>query len=75
MIKIIFSDTGIGMSEETLKKIFTPFYTTKPAGTGLGLSIAQRIIHEHKGEIICYSKPNKGTRIYIILPEYFKDKG
>ncbi len=67
-VKIIFQDTGIGISEDKLEKIFEPFYTTKDTGTGLGLSITHRIIEEHKGFMEVESKVNKGTEIYIYLP-------
>ena len=64
------SDTGIGMSEEVLSKIFTPFFTTKPEGkgTGLGLSVAYGIIQEHGGTISAKSVEGKGTTFIINLP-------
>ena len=63
-------DNGIGMSADTLSKIFNPFYTTKPegAGTGLGLSISIGIIAEHGGEMTAESQVGKGTRFIIKLP-------
>ncbi len=67
-VAVNVSDTGCGMSEETLKKIFTPFYTTKPSGTGLGLSITKRIIKEHNGSIGVSSELNKGTTFTVNLP-------
>jgi two-component system, NtrC family, sensor kinase len=67
---LAISDTGIGMSEDELKKIFRPFFTTKPLGegTGLGLSIVQDIIKEHKGEIEVESKTGAGSTFKIKFP-------
>jgi len=64
------SDTGNGMDEESIKRVFDPFYTTRETGkgTGLGLSIVYGIIKKHSGHIICNSKPGKGTVFYIYLP-------
>jgi nitrogen fixation negative regulator NifL len=64
------SDTGMGMSEEVLSKIFTPFFTTKPEGkgTGLGLSVVYGIIQEHGGTISAQSAEGKGTTFIITLP-------
>ncbi|MCS7098536.1 MAG: ATP-binding protein [Candidatus Methanomethyliaceae archaeon] len=68
-IKIIVEDTGIGMSEEVLKNIFKPFYTTKPKGMGLGLCIVKRLIEEHKGKIEVKSELGKGTKFIIEIPK------
>ncbi|GMR25616.1 MAG: hypothetical protein BMS9Abin39_0927 [Ignavibacteria bacterium] len=67
-IDIEISDTGKGMNEETLKRIFEPFYTSKEGGSGLGLIIAKRIIEEHKGTININSREGVGTSVYIRLP-------
>ena len=67
-IKIKFKDTGCGIAEENLKKIFHPFFTTRKDGTGLGLSICQMIINEHKGNISAESILGKGTTFTILLP-------
>jgi signal transduction histidine kinase len=70
-IEIIFRDTGEGISEFDMDKIFYPFFTTKEKGTGLGLSIAQKIIEEHGGKILVESRgPGSGTTFRIILPTY-----
>ena len=50
-VELSFSDSGVGISEEQLKKIFDPLFTTKPNGTGLGLSICHQIISQHNGRI------------------------
>jgi len=64
------SDTGSGISEENLEKIFKPFFSTKGygKGTGLGLSFAERVIREHQGTIEVSSKPGKGTTFRLLLP-------
>lgn len=68
-IVIVIEDNGIGMTEETKKRIFTPFFSTKESwGTGLGLVSASRIIGLHGGEIDVESQPGKGTKFRITLP-------
>jgi signal transduction histidine kinase len=62
------SDTGVGMNEETQKKIFTPFFTTKEGGTGLGLSTVKKIVEAHRGVIRLKSKPGEGTTVAMELP-------
>ena len=68
-IKIEVSDTGTGMSRETIEKLFEPFYTTKNKGTGLGLAIVFNIIQKHQGKIEVASAEGKGTTFTIILPK------
>jgi len=67
-IKVQVTDTGVGISEETTKKLFDPFYTTKYGGTGLGLTITHSIVDGHKGYIDVASKPGKGTTFTVTLP-------
>jgi two-component system NtrC family sensor kinase len=69
-VEIRISDTGCGIAEENLSKIFSPFFTTKPLGqgTGLGLSIAYGIIKMHRGQINLQSKLGEGTTVTITLP-------
>jgi signal transduction histidine kinase len=64
------SDTGKGIEEDKLARIFYPFYTTKPVGkgTGLGLSLSYGIINKHNGRIEVESKVGKGTTFRIYLP-------
>lgn len=66
-VTISFSDTGSGISQSNIDKIFYPFFTTKESGTGLGLSIAYRIIEEHNGRLIVASRPGVKTTFEIIL--------
>jgi signal transduction histidine kinase len=61
-------DSGLGMNQETLDRIFEPYFSTKEVGTGLGLSIAKKIIEDHEGKIEASSDKNKGTKIIIFLP-------
>jgi PAS domain S-box-containing protein len=66
--RIIFSDQGCGISENDLKKIFDPYFTTKPAGNGLGLASVQSIIKKHGGHIGATSETGSGTTFTIHLP-------
>jgi signal transduction histidine kinase/ActR/RegA family two-component response regulator len=70
-IQIEFSDTGCGMDENTLQRIFDPFFSTKPTGigTGLGMSVALGIIKAHQGRISVDSVVGQGTAFQISLRE------
>jgi two-component system NtrC family sensor kinase len=70
LIEVMAADTGVGIADSDLKKIFNPFYTTKPVGqgTGLGLSICFGIVKEHDGQIWAESQRGVGTRVYVTLP-------
>lgn len=69
-VEISVSDTGHGMSQETLSKIFDPFFTTKDAGkgTGLGMAVVDGIVKNHSGCILCQSEPKKGAEFSIYWP-------
>ncbi|MCD8120618.1 MAG: ATP-binding protein [Clostridiales bacterium] len=69
-VQIDIADNGCGMDSETLKQIFTPFFTTKKAGegTGLGLALAEQIVLSHKGYIYVESEPGKGSVFHVCLP-------
>lgn len=69
IVVITVTDNGCGLSEETSKHMFEPFWTTKPEGTGLGLAIIYRIVEGHSGRITIESPPQGGCRISISLPE------
>ena len=61
-------DTGHGMSEETLSRIFDLFFTTKAHGTGLGMALARSVVDLHGGELTVHSALGKGTKVTIRLP-------
>lgn len=65
---IEIQDSGCGISQENVKKIFNPFFTTKEKGSGLGLSIVKKIIEGHRGTITIESNEGEGTRVKIQLP-------
>jgi two-component system, NtrC family, sensor kinase len=67
-IEIAVSDTGEGISEKDLVRIFDPFYTTKDSGNGLGLAITHGIIEQHNGTIDVDSQPGRGATFTIKLP-------
>jgi signal transduction histidine kinase len=67
-VRIVFSDTGPGISKEVLDKIFVPLFTTKAKGMGLGLAICKRIVEAHGGSITAESALGKGTTFTVTLP-------
>ncbi len=68
MIEVQIADNGSGIDEQTQKKLFEPFFTTRAKGTGLGLAIVKRIIEQHHGQIRVVSELSHGTTICILLP-------
>jgi signal transduction histidine kinase len=74
-VSVVVSDTGTGIAQEHIQRIYDPFFTTKAApqegqrkGTGLGLSVTYGIIQEHAGKIRVESKPGEGTSFYLDFP-------
>src|SRR5204863_4950668 len=67
-VVISFTDTGGGMSAESLSRVFEPYFTTKSAGSGLGLLIVRRIVREHGGELAIESNEGKSLTLTIRLP-------
>lgn len=67
-VDITISDTGPGISEDDINRIFNPYFTTKKLGIGLGLAITKKIVEEHQGRITVRSRPNEGTDVVISLP-------
>jgi len=72
-ISVTISDNGVGMSADSLAKIFNPFFTTKDKGTGLGLAISHNIIKAHQGTIEAISEEGKGTSFTIKIPSWDED--
>jgi signal transduction histidine kinase len=68
MAIVSVSDTGRGMSEEELRKIFIPYYTRKKTGIGIGLTLSKKIIKDHGGIIKVKSQKGKGTTFSLYLP-------
>jgi signal transduction histidine kinase len=71
-IAIVFTDSGMGIAQEHLTKIFEPFFSTKDNGdgTGLGLSISYGIVRNHGGRIEAESEVGKGSVFSVYLPVY-----
>ena len=67
-VRIDIADTGNGIPEENVSKIFEPYFSTKETGTGLGLAIVQKIVDIHHGTIEVESIPREGTRFTVRLP-------
>ena len=67
-VLISVQDTGIGMDDETLQKIFEPYYTNKATGTGLGLTIVYKIMKEHRGDITVKSRLGEGSTFTLSFP-------
>ena len=67
-VRVAFTDNGVGIEEEDLKRIFIPFFTRKSKGTGLGLTICNELINLHQGKIEVKSIKGQGTSVSVILP-------
>jgi two-component system NtrC family sensor kinase len=76
-IEIMFSDTGPGISQENLKRVFSPFFTTKDAGhgVGLGLAISYGIVKDHNGDIRVENPPGGGAKFVVRLPVTSEGEG
>ncbi|MFQ6008143.1 MAG: PAS domain-containing sensor histidine kinase [Candidatus Zixiibacteriota bacterium] len=68
IVQLEVEDSGCGIAEEDMDKIFTPFYSSRPSGTGLGLPLARKIIDLHQGSLSVRSQLGKGTTFTISLP-------
>jgi signal transduction histidine kinase len=68
-VRITFTDTGVGVKPEHLKRIFDLYFTTKEKGSGIGLSMVYRTVQMHDGEIEVESTPGMGTTFRLLLPQ------
>ena len=75
LLRLEITDTGRGIAEQDVKKVFEPFYTTKEQGLGLGMPYAKKIIEQHGGRISLSSQLGEGTTISIALPATQKEVG
>ena len=69
MVQLRVTDTGIGMDDQAMAKIFEPYFSTKAIGTGLGLTIAKRNVEANRGTIAVTSEKGRGTSITMTLPQ------
>lgn len=69
-IQVSVEDEGVGIPEESLNKLFTPFFTTKENGTGLGLALVKKVVEEHRGKVRVSSIVNKGSTFILEFPNY-----
>ena len=67
-VHVSVHDTGVGVDEQNMQSLFTPFHTTKAKGLGMGLSISRSIIEEHRGRIWAERNPDRGMSFYFTLP-------
>lgn len=72
---VTIADSGCGMTDQTIRKIFDPFFTRKETGTGLGLSVVLGIVQGHKGVIEVISKIGKGSKFRVLLPRAYQAFG
>jgi signal transduction histidine kinase len=68
MVELVVADTGRGIPEEALTRIFEPFYTLKDDGVGLGLALCKRILEEHEGSIVAENRPGGGALFRARFP-------
>jgi len=66
-VAVCISDTGSGIAEKDIQKIFDPFYSSKVDGTGLGLALTKKTIEVHGGEMFCESTVGVGTTIHLVF--------
>lgn len=67
-VLVCVRDTGVGLTPESKRRMFEPFFSTRPQGTGIGLAVVRRIAHLHEGSLEVDSEPNRGTSISLRLP-------
>lgn len=67
-VELRISDTGVGMTDEVLAKIFEPYFTTRDDGTGIGLTLVYKVVKEHMGDISVVSQEGKGSSFALLFP-------
>ena len=73
-IAVEVEDTGNGIKEENIEKIFEPYFSTKETGTGLGLAIVKKIVEDHSGNLEVESKPGEGSTFRVRLPKFNEEE-
>lgn len=73
-MEVTVSDTGTGIREEDLPRIYDPYFTSKPAGSGLGLAVVQKIMDAHEGVVQIDGKEEHGTKVTLRFPLPAKEK-
>ena len=73
-LELSFADTGTGIPQRKMEKLWTPFVTTQAKGMGLGLPICKRIVEAHGGQILVDSVIGKGTTFTVVLPTKAQEK-
>ena len=68
MVKVARKDTGVGIAQEDLDRVFEPFFTRKSKGTGLGMTICNELVNLHQGKIEIKSRQGQGTTVCVFLP-------
>ena len=68
-VQLLFGDSGVGIKQEDLARLFEPYHTTKPGGHGLGLMLVQRIMRDHGGQVGIESKAGVGTVVTLTFPQ------
>ncbi len=68
-VTMLFADTGVGISQQEISRVFQPYYTSKESGHGLGMMVVQRIMRDHGGQIGIDSQPGRGTVISLRFPQ------
>jgi signal transduction histidine kinase len=67
-VRLEVSDTGVGMTDDQMKKMFEPLFTTKARGIGLGLAVSRSLVQANGGEITARSEPGRGSTLSVDLP-------
>ena len=67
-VRVSVHDTGLGVDEQNIQNLFTPFHTTKAEGLGMGLAISRSIIEQHLGKIWAERNPDRGMSFHFTLP-------